>query len=180
MKSFLIIGFICFATFQSFAQQNTIIWDEKQPLQWVDFSGPINDSSNFDAESFAEVKYNYQFITPTNFHFDVYANFNKGTSWCRRDYHSQALLKHEQLHFDIAALFARRLKEVFDHYQYSKDYRNEIQQIFEQKKTEYHAMQHQYDEETNHSLNKDRQKDWEKYIADQLSEMKFKFNYAKQ
>lgn len=40
-------------------------------------------------------------------------------------------------------------------------------------------MQQQYDEETNHSLNQQRQKDWEKFISDQLNESKFKFNYVK-
>lgn len=178
MKTFLILTLICAVTLKGFGQ-NTIKWNETQPLQWIDFAGEINDSSTFDAESFAEVCYNYQFNSPKDFHFDVFANFNKNTSWCRKEYRTDALLKHEQLHFDIAELYARKLKEAFDNYHYSKNFVAEIQQIFNQKKMEYHLMQHTYDDETNHSLNKERQKDWEQFIYEELSEMKFKYNYAK-
>lgn len=134
MKTFLIIVFTC-AVIQSFGQQEKVIWNEKQPLQWFDFAGPVNDSSSFDAESFAEVVYNYKFNSPKDFNFEVVANFNKNISWYKKEYQSQALLKHEQLHFDIAALYARKLKAAFDNYQYSKDYKNEILQIFNQKRS---------------------------------------------
>lgn len=179
MKAFLLIAFICSFTLRLFGQENAIVWNETQPLQWFDFAGPINDSSRFDAESFAEVKYNYQFNNARDFYFDVFANFNKNISWCKKEYRTQALLKHEQIHFDIAALYAKKLKEAFNNYHYSKDYKKEILQIFNQKRTEYHFMQQQYDEETNHSLNKVRQKDWEKFITEELNELKFKFNYVK-
>jgi hypothetical protein len=178
MKPILIIAFICSVNITSFAQ-NAILWNEKQPLQWLHFSGPVNENSRFDAESFAEVKFNYVFNSPTDFYFDVYANFNKDISWCKKEYQTADLLKHEQLHFDIAGLYAKRLKAAFEGFQYSEDFKNEIQQIFDQKKTEYHLMQQQYDEETNHSLKKERQKDWEVSISVQLNELKYKFNYAK-
>ncbi|MCW3106604.1 MAG: secreted protein [Segetibacter sp.] len=179
MKTFLILAFICSASLQSFGQQNSIIWNERQPLQWTDFAGEVNDSSSFDAESFAEVSYNYEFNGPKDFNFEVFASFNKNTSWCRKEYQTQSLLKHEQLHFDIAELYAKKLKEAFDNYQYSKNFSNEIHRIFNQKKLEYHLMQHKYDDETNHSLNKERQKDWEQFIYEELSEMKYKYNYVK-
>ena len=92
--------------------------------------------------------------------FEVSANFNKNTSWCRKEYQSETLLKHEQLHFDIAELFARKLKLAFSNYSYSRNYQNEILEIFEEKKLEYHAMQRRYDEETEHSLNMFKQKEW--------------------
>ncbi|GEO08072.1 DUF922 domain-containing protein [Segetibacter aerophilus] len=179
MKAFFIVA--CISTFvtHSFAQDSRIIWNDKQPLQWFDFAGPVNDTSVFDAESFAEVKFTYTFKSPTDFYFDVFANFHKNLSWYKKEYQSEALLKHEQLHFDIAGLYSKRLKAAFDNYQYSNNYKNEIQQIFNEKKIEYHLMQKQYDEETNHSLNKERQKDWEKYIHEQLNETGLQFNVVK-
>lgn len=179
MKTFVIIAFICSATTQIFAQQNTILWNERQPLQWEDFTGQVNDSSPFDAESFAEVKYNYKFNSPTDFYFDVFANFNKNISWCKKEYQSEALLKHEQLHFDIAGLYAQKLKQAFENYQYSKNFKEEIIDIFNRKKLEYHLMQTKYDDETNHSLNRERQQEWEKFIHDELSRMNLKYEYAK-
>ena len=180
MKAFLIIAFICFVSASANGQERDIVWNENKPLQWFDFTGPVNDQSHFDAESFAEVKFSYKFNSPADFYFEVYANFNKKTSWCKKEYQSEALLKHEQLHFDIAGLYSKRLKEAFENYHYSKDYKNEIERIFNQKKSEYHQMQKQYDEETNHSLNKERQNDWEKFISDQLRASKFKLSFVKQ
>lgn len=171
MKRFLIIAFFCVFGLRAFSQQNVVIWNERHPLQWIDFEGNVKTSSDFDAESFAEVKYDYTFISPKNFSFDVYASFNKNTSWCRKEYQSPELLKHEQVHFDIAELYAKRLQEVFDHFTYSKNFANEILQIFEQKKTEYHSMQMRYDDETNHSRNKQRQSEWEAFIKDLLAQL---------
>lgn len=171
MKNFLIIAFICAFASPLFSQSNTIIWNERQPLQWIDFAGNVNNNSSFDAESFAEVKYNYTFNSPTNFYFEVYACFNKNTSWYRKEYQSPQLLKHEQLHFDIAELYARKLKAAFDQFKYSKNFASEILQIFDEQKSEYHLMQHKYDDETNHSLNNERQNEWEQFIDEQLNEI---------
>ena len=109
----------------------------------------------------------------------MYAKFDKSISWCKKQYQSEALLKHEQVHFDIAALYAQKLKEAFENFSYSNDFKNEIVQIFNQKKTEYHLMQQLYDDQTNHSLNILYQKDWEKAIAEQLSKKDVQLNLAK-
>lgn len=170
MKTLLLLAFISFLSLPLTAQQNTLIWTETTPLNWADFTGRIIDSSRFDAESFAEVKYDYVVNQSGEVHFKVYANFNKNTSWCRPDRRSQALLKHEQLHFDIAALYAKKLKELFDNYHYSANYQEEIRQLFNQKKAEYHAMQNKYDSETKHSLNIEMQLQWEKFISQELHE----------
>ena len=178
MKAFLFVVIICTVLTQSKAQE-TITWTAGQPLQWCDFAGPVKDTSRFDAESFAEVRYNYKFNSTTDFSFDVYAKFDKSISWCKKQYQSEALLKHEQVHFDIAALYAQKLKEAFENFSYSNDFKNEIVQIFNQKKTEYHLMQQLYDDETNHSLNILYKKDWEKAIAEQLSKKDVQLNLAK-
>ncbi len=178
MKAFLFTAIMCTAVVQLSAQEN-IIWAEGQPLRWYDFAGPVKDTSRFDAESFAEVRYNYRFNSATDFYFEVYAKFDKSVSWCKKEYQSEALLRHEQLHFDIAALYAQKLKAAFENFQYSDDFKNEIFQIFNQKKTEYHLVQQLYDDETNHSLNVNNQKDWEKAIAEQLNKKKYQLNLAK-
>lgn len=179
MKGRAILVFLCLAHLKNFAQQNNIIWSETQPLQWSDFEGQAIDSSGFDAESFAEVKYNYRFKSTSDFYFEVFANFNKNISWSRKEYQSDALLKHEQLHFDIAGLYAAKLKEAFERFRYTQNFRNEILAIFNEKKTEYQLLQTRYDDETNHSVNKEKQREWEKFIADELSHIKPRHDYAK-
>lgn len=161
----------------TFGQQDVIIWKESRPLQWADFLGAVKDTSEYDAESFAEVTYHYTFKGPKNFSFEVQAGFNKNSSWFRKQTCCGDLLKHEQIHFDIAELFARKMREMFERYDYSQNFPQEIVEIFNIKKDEYWAMQLRYDEETNHSLNKKKQKEWENYIHNQLAQMSDKLPY---
>ena len=175
---FLIFAFLCFACILSYGQENFIRWNDKEPLQWEDFGGKIKDTSWLDAECFAEIRYNYQFKSLKDFQFDVFANFDKNTSWIRKESQSEALLKHEQLHFDIAELYSLRIKEIFENYRYTKNFISEIQLIFNNKKQEYLSMQQQYDEETEHSINKKKQKEWEASVTDALRQMKSKQQIA--
>jgi hypothetical protein len=172
MKKFIIIALSCILSVTTYAQENFIVWNENKHLEWNDFSGQANDTSNYDAEAFAEVSYRYSFKNTKDFHFDVVANFNKNTSWSKKEHQSQDLLKHEQLHFDIAELYARKMKEVFDNYSYTDDFAEEIIRLFNEKKAEYHALQRRYDDDTNHSLNKEKQSEWEIAIHEELSRLK--------
>lgn len=178
MKALVTLVFICLASIVTYGQENLIRWHENDPLHWDDFTGKVNDTSWYEAECFAEVGYHYTFANPKDFQFDVFANFLKNISWRKKEYQSETLLKHEQLHFDIAELFSMRMKEMFENYNYTEDFETEIQQLFNKMKLEYQAMQQQYDEETNHSLNKRKQKEWETNIIDQLSGMKMKQQFA--
>jgi len=171
MKAFVFLVFIWYTISTAYSQEEYITWNDKKPLQWMDFSGPVKDSSKFDAESFAEVRFTYTFNSLNDFSFDVRATFNKNTSWYKEEAQSPFLLQHEQLHFDVAEFFAKKLKAEFDTYNYTKDFKNEIGEIFEKKKMQYHLMQEKYDEETNHSLNTEKQRQWEFAIHDELRKM---------
>ena len=168
MKPLLVlIGIvICSLTLQ--AQDSLYVWTEKRTIQWNDFLGRVNDSSNYDAEAFAEVRYKYEFQNIANPRFEVFATFNKNTSWSKPYRQSESLLRHEQLHFDIAQIYAIKLKEEFQHFKYTENFANEIQQIFNAVKAEYHFTQIQCDEATNHSLNKEKQAEWEAYVNQEL------------
>ncbi len=119
MKTLVITSLILFKAAVSFTQPNTIKWNENQGLQWEDFSGKINDTSRYDAECFTQVSYNYKFYDINDFEFEVYANFDKSTSWKKGGIRSKALLKHEQLHFDIAHFFSNKLKHEFENFHYT-------------------------------------------------------------
>lgn len=153
----------------AFAQDSLLAWHKDRPLQWEDFAGAVNDSSHFDAECFAEVKYTYTFTSPQDFHFDVQAVFNKGTSWIKAANKSDKLLKHEQVHFDIAQLYACKLQQAFYNYTYTSNFAEEVLQIFDVFNKEYHHTQKLYDEQSNHSLVSNRQQEWENFVHQALA-----------
>lgn len=172
MRAFAITVVLLIICVHSNAQENCLTWNENNRLRWDDFSGKVNDTSKFDAESYAEVKFTYTFNSPRDFQFKVVANFNRDISWIKQGYKTDALLKHEQTHFDIAALFSGKLQFAFDNYSYTSNFENEIRQIFNQVKKNYHKTQQQYDEETNHSTNVLRQMEWEILIKKELDKLK--------
>ncbi|HEX8357834.1 MAG TPA: hypothetical protein VF610_10495 [Segetibacter sp.] len=167
---YILFTFLCWIfVFPLFGQESYIRWNYDQQLRWEDFGGKASDTSKFAAETFAEICYQYTSDNGKDFEFEVYATFNRNSSWFRKEMQCENLLKHEQLHFNIAALFAEKLRRDFKNYCFSANYEQEINQIFTRNKLGYQAMQYLYDEQTNHSLNQQKQTEWEKYINSELN-----------
>src|SRR5687767_8341950 len=86
----------------------SISWNEFYRLQWHDFQGKPGDESIGDAGAVVQIKAK-PFIVKKKINYDVVALFNKRKSWTRDQ--SDALLAHEQLHFDIAEVYARKIRK---------------------------------------------------------------------
>jgi hypothetical protein len=122
-----------------------------------------------------QIKYNYQtFNRHKMVNVTVVPYFHKTNSWWRANHSTEQLLAHEQLHFDITALAACELVKTLKTTAFTPDnFTKELEAI--QKKTEKDRskMQQQYDRETNHSLIKAKQADWERSIKDQLTQEEY-------
>src|SRR5687768_6828529 len=88
--------------------RGTITWNEFYRLQWHDFQGEPQENSIGDAGTVVQIKAK-PYLVKKQVRYDVYALFNRKKSWAR-DY-SESLLAHEQLHFDIAELYARKIRK---------------------------------------------------------------------
>lgn len=167
MKALALCAFMFFVA-TVYGQENLLTWQQNSPLKWKDFSGAPIDDSHFDAETFGDVKYSYTFKSLKEFEFDVQATFDRNASWIRKQSQSRMLLKHEQVHFDIAQLYAFKLKEAFTNFVYTSNFKEEISNLAKLMSLEYHSMQALYDKETNHSTIAPQQKRWEKFIRNEL------------
>lgn len=144
------------------------------------FSGPIDPASSFDAKTYSGLDYKWNaHITAGKLSIDFTAGsfMDKLLSWTKPKKQTPALLRHEQVHFDISAYFARKLLEAFNSYAYTDNYRNEIVQIFQQVNAARAEMEDEYDEQTNHSRNKIKQALWELYVSNLLSN-NYSYNQA--
>ena len=149
-----------------------IFWQEDRTIDWTDFKGIPNPSSPFDAEANSGVRYTYTFTTRGNtaqVNFEVNSFFNAEESWIKTQKQTDFLLEHEQLHFDISELHARKLKKAFSEYQFSKSPKKEIEKIFNKINKERAEMQVRYDEESDHSKNKLEQTRWKAFVKAELS-----------
>ncbi len=111
--------------------------------------------------------------------YAVLAVFDPARSWAkpelvRRPYASTLILQHEQVHFDIAELLARRLRQAFAEAGSvcsSPDPQGAASALYEPLARELEALHDQYDHDTRHGQIEDRQVTWEDRITMQLQSL---------
>lgn len=88
------------------------------------------------------------------------------------------ILAHEQGHFDITEIFARKLNEALQNYQFNrKSLKRDIGQIYQSIVRQKEEYQKAYDAETDHSRKRKLQYDWLEKIEDLLEETEPYSNY---
>lgn len=156
----LLLVLLCAAT----TAYNEIVWNSEAKLGWSDF-GARPAGGHFAALTASGISYSYT-AKQYSFEVEVYAVFDKDESWVDRDVATASLLVHEQLHFDITELWARKLRKAILE---SPNINNEVlAALYDKHLSGLVRMQHYYDEQSHHSLDKDMQDNWEKGIASEL------------
>ena len=91
---------------------------------------------------------------------------------------TEYILSHEQGHFDIAEVHARLLNKKMAAYKFNQStYKTDLRKIYEEVISEKELMQNKYDEETNHSIEKDKQAEWLQKIRALLKDTEpYKYN----
>ena len=153
--------------FNASSAQDTIRWSPHYKLKWSDFTGLPDTTSGSFALTSSGIRYKYS-VTDTLLTFSVVAFFDKKHSW-KIAYATDALLDHEQLHFDITEVYARKLKAELaklrcDKVTVRKAIADLVQRIIDEKD----AMQTQYDNETDLGRNVVLQKLWRDRIEGML------------
>lgn len=155
----------------AFAQSNDeelLDWTASRKLTWNDYKASPDPQSDAAASttSYLAIEYN---ITNSSFGYKIQSRFSKTRSWGL--YKTDYILSHEQGHFDIAEIFARKLNKEMSEYRFNKrTYQQDLNRIYHDILDEKEKMQNDYDQETNHSINKEKQVEWLKKIAKMLEE----------
>lgn len=160
----------------SFKQKNddVLVWNQNRLLTWEDFKG---DSSNANFSLSANTAYKLKYIIPDirndSVFIKVSALFYCNQSWKTKSAESKGnLLKHEQKHFDLTELYARKLrKQLINSKLISLRWLEEIQASYDKIKKELDNAQDTYDKETIHSQRIPKQLEWDKKIATELKSL---------
>ena len=145
-------------------------WSATKKLAWSDYKGNPDPGSDAAATTTTYLGFEYN-IRSNKFSYEIDCMFSKNKSWGRSK--TEYILSHEQGHFDIAEIFARKLNKKMMGYQYNKkNFREELNKIYNDILDEKEIFQTQYDNETDYSRNKDKQADWLKKIEKVLEELK--------
>ena len=153
--------------------EDYILWREN-PLTWKDFKATPAPDSGFHASANTGVSYSWSAKIvgeEVDLLYTVNAFFYPGESWVREK--NDLLLAHEQLHFDISELHARKLREALEAFepQQHQDLKSSLRKLYEKIEVKRKAMQVQYDLETRHSENTEAQVLWQEKIALALKEL---------
>jgi hypothetical protein len=148
-------------------------WNEYYNLSWRDFKGKRPGDAAGDAGTVVQIKAK-PFLVKNKVDYDVYALFVKDKSWAEA--FTAPLLAHEKLHFDIAELYARKIRKKIADMQAQKitdvdAYNLSIQELLQ----ESNEMDMQYDVETLHGAMVEKQKEWAEKVKAELNGLrKFK------
>jgi len=148
-------------------------WRADNKLTWADFKGLVNTASTRDAHSRTIIRNSYDAVRHGRIYqikFGMMAGFDRAGSWVRPNAKTTPLLKHEQLHFDITELFARKLYIAYGDQVYTNNYKQQMKRIYSDILLQAEQMQDRYDAETDHSRRAGRQLEWEVDVARQLRE----------
>lgn len=146
-----------------------IEWNQFYKLNWENFRGKPADNSIGDAGTAVKIIAKPYFVG-NKIAYNVYALFDRNKSWATDT--GDALLAHEQLHFDIAELYARKIRKKVSTMAKNNEkdlsrYNKAVKIILE----ESNEIDRRYDLETLHGSLTAKQKIWEEKIAKEMDEL---------
>jgi hypothetical protein len=173
---FLFASLICFGGYAQRREavnikklkNDTIIWQQDSLLTREDFKGRVSKQWAGCAATCIMI---IPIETNGNVVFSVQAVFIKSKSNIIQT--SDYVLKHEQLHFDICELYARKLRKMMSDKDFTKvkDIQHEITMMYTKVNNEFGKYEEKYDIDTNHGENPAKQKVWEDDVANQMNEL---------
>lgn len=146
-------------------------WEEERPLRWSDFKGTPDYLIDFAATTNSGMSHAY--AIDSNGVLDkssssVLAHFYPSFSWYKAADTTAAILRHEQSHFDISEIHARKLRKRIQEYAFTTNSKAEIKQLYQLTEQERKNTQALFDKETNHSRIKEQELLWARRIKDSL------------
>lgn len=168
---FLPVHFTDFEGIPSEVKEEKIIWAEGRKLTWKDFRGVPNGPDSYVASTNSGVSFSFSYRERNgqgSVDFAVVSNFYPDLSWYRPSKVTNYILAHEQMHFDISELHARKLRSLLTDIPHDREFKEASEAIYERMEVERRQMQEQFDMESDHSNNEDAEYRWRKTVAQQL------------
>jgi Bacterial protein of unknown function (DUF922) len=145
-----------------------IPWTSYRKLTWDDYLCEPQRGTDAVASTSTSLGLSYQ-IKDSRLSFHILCGFSKTKSWglLKTDY----ILAHEQGHFDITEIYARKLNEALQNYHFSpRTFKRDINEIYNSIVKEKEDVQDAYDGETDHSRNRHVQSEWLDKIQNMLED----------
>lgn len=172
MKTLFALFFLLAPPFEFIQQRsNEIAWTKERKLVWTDFKGTPERNDKESAGTTSGIYYNYSF-SGDSIRISIGSYFDRLNSFVIVDDTTDNLLKHEQGHFDLSELYARKFRKYlhFIGKINSDSFGPQIKILSARYSDSLDREQDLYDKETEHSKNKTEQKNWNTKILKMLKE----------
>jgi hypothetical protein len=169
--AFFILPFLVLAQ----DEEQFLEWSPAKRLTWGDYLATPSSLSDAAAITSTALGIEYH-IRNNSLGYKITCRFSKTRSWGR--YKTDYILQHEQGHFDITEIFARKLAKEIKEYKFNpRKYQDDLGKIYKRVMDEKEEYQNKYDIETDYSRNREKQAEWLKKIEEELNEMDEFANY---
>ncbi|MEP3838419.1 MAG: DUF922 domain-containing protein [Algibacter sp.] len=168
-KVFLI--FLCVFSIQD--TESFLVWSAADKLTWKDFKGMPKMDEVAVANTASGITFGYS-VTKTekeqvvSFTTEVFAHFYPEKSWYKKERATTHILGHEQTHFNITELFARKFRYRISQLKVSNSIKQELNTLYNEVNSELAVMQKKYDSETDFSRNREAQASWDVFMDSEL------------
>ncbi len=178
MKSLIIFFFVLFnsAKCQPFHSRTDISWSNSRFLKWEDFTGKVDDKSDYKALTTSSIICKPYFVNDSILLW-VESIFVSERSWKKKVDLDSFDLVHEQTHFNMTEIFARKLRIFINNEiksaknNYTTELLQKIESAFQRLSKECEEIQELYDNQTSHSINKNEQIRWNNIIWNDLKKL---------
>ncbi|MFC5270340.1 DUF922 domain-containing protein [Adhaeribacter terreus] len=135
-----------------------ISWKASRRLTWEDFKAKADDKDPLHALTATNIDMKAK-CDNGELKVKVESVFSTKESWSKNK-QSERLLFHEQLHFDITEIYARRLYKELTSLKNACNNTEQLNKIADRVFDEWKKQEDLYDKETNHGLDQEKMKVW--------------------
>jgi len=167
----IVVALFSMALFSNSSQRpNEIIyWTANEKLDLEDFKGqPDFTDPYIIAMTYSGVMF-YTECDGYELKYDIVSYFDKDESWVKLEARTPHHLQHEQLHFDITELYARKLKARLGEETFYCGEEERFNRLVDELLADWESEQHSYDLETHYSNKHNEQHAWEAKITTALA-----------
>jgi hypothetical protein len=146
-------------------------WNENRQLTWNDFRGVPDAGDSYVASTNSGMSFSFSYKVvngKTTMEYEILCNFYPELSWFKPNLVSPYILGHEQTHFDISELYARKLRKAMEETSFSNNRKEEVSEIYQNLEKSRQELQTKYDFETDHSNNEPVEIQWRHFVANEL------------
>lgn len=149
-----------------------IQWSADKPLKREDFKGKIFHK-NAVASTVYSIQREVSKVKEGSVLISIKTYFFCDKSWMLKDTCGNDVILHEQKHFDIAEIFARKLRRSAQKIEAKnlKDAEYKLDSLYKMISQAMDVYQDTYDTETDHSIKTAQQKKWSQKISSNLHEL---------